>query len=283
MFHKSSLSAIENMLGKRDRVRQAIASQVGRLTALLGTLQESQRVVEDALAAETVGEGTSGDVSKARKKLAAVQGDISSVGEVLAGLRRSVAKLGPELAAEHGKLSAEMPAYYATMKEDFIREYTAAAEKFSQVLGKKQAIEALIQERLDLPMPAPTAVDLADLAAPDNRLRESAEAITLAGTPPPYDLPGVPKQFHYDASKVYQLRKDFSDPSGPGMPAGSLICEATFAPGWSRFLVETGDAITANDPAVQASEDSARRLQVEQCRIESEALQRAPSPSGRVM
>jgi hypothetical protein len=75
-----------------------------------------------------------------------------------------------------------MPAHHAAMKEDFIREYTAAAEKFSQVLGKKQTIEGLIQERLDLPMPAPIAANLEDLAAPDTRLREAAEAITLADT-----------------------------------------------------------------------------------------------------
>jgi hypothetical protein len=280
---QSALSGVESALAKRAKVREAIASQIGKLTALLGTLQGAQRALEDVMAAEAIDEAGAGDVAKSKKRVAGIQNEIASISETLAGLRRSMARLGPELAKEHAKLSEQMPEHHAQLKSDFLEEFRVGVEKFSQLLGKAQALQELLQEHLDLPMPAPIAANLGALATPDLRLRESAEAITLAGAPPPYDLPGVPKQFFYDSSRIYQLRKDFTDPSGPGLPAGTLISDASFETGWTRHLVEVGDAITANDPVVQASADSARRLQVAQSRIESEALMQTPSPSGRVM
>jgi hypothetical protein len=279
---QSALSGVESTLAKKDRVRQGIAVQVQKLTSMLCALEESRRALEDVMAAEAIDEAGAGDVAKAKKRVAGIQNEIASVSETLAGLRRSMAKLGPQLAEEHRKLSAEMPAYHATMKADFIREYTAAAEKFAQVVGKKQAIEALIQERLDLPTPAPIAVDLGEPAKPDTRLREAAAAIGLIGSSAPMDLliPGPHR--HYYPDRIYQLVRDFADPSGVNLPAGTLVIAASLEANWLAALVRVGDAVLPDDPAWQASSDAARSVEMQRSRIASEALHQAVSPLYRV-
>jgi hypothetical protein len=239
-----ALFGAEAALRARDKVLKALQAEELKLRELVIRRVESERALVSAETAEALGEAA--DPSGARRVLSEALAAIERQKLVLGGLRARLVSQTTEIEGQRLAVKAAIPEHVERVRADLVDEWAKGAAAFAALLGKRQAIEALIGQLTELPAPRPAAVDLpADVAAPWQmleRLGAAIDEVTAWGQMaiwPDVDAlrPGGLRP--YDPSAVYVLSRAYGERC-----SGEFIVEASLAPGMLFHLVQIGDAVS---------------------------------------
>jgi len=267
---KGALASAHQILESRGKLLSVIQKEEAGLSELIKQRVAADRALIVAETAEVLGDPA--DVPAAQKQVDAVMAAISKQGARLAGLRGALAKQAPELAAARDAIAQALGEHTDAIKSDFEKEWAAGVAAFSALQGRRQSLETRVG-KLSLAAPSSTAVTLpVDVEAPFVAKEQIEGAISeLAGldrwstyTPATNARPFTP-------AGVYQV---ISEHAGLGA-IGTLVMEASAAPGYVRHLVNIGYLAALTDSewseSVNAAQQAELKIQAERRAAEARA------------
>lgn len=249
------------VVNRFQKLQSAIGSEVaGPLSEAVAELQAADASVSAAeIAAATGATNETASVENAKARRAEAREAVDEIATRLRGLRGGLMKMIGDVVAAHDGIKSAMPEYLAALKTSFEAEWAAGVRAFSELLGRRAAIEAALGEKLTLPSPAPTSVPendtLATAQTEARSLRNCLDTIkgwgADASAQTGWDGHRLPDIQPHD---VYVLRKDSC-----GLPAGTAVVEASLNPGRLRRLAALGEATPVTNTAIENAGWDARR------------------------
>ena len=256
-----TLGAAEAALADYAKTGEVIAQQVAGLPALALKRLDAERGLDDAKAAQALGEPA--DVARAEKHLQAALAVLDAKADLLRGLRARLVGLAPKLAEAHSQLSAELPEHNQNLSASFAAKWSEGVKLFEALLGERNALEQVLGAPMDLPAPTPTPSKPGEAGRPHETATHLETAVeTLVGmakaaTAPPAIVPIGSRAVTYDPAGIYVMRR-----ASDGLAAGTLVVPASFSEGVLCSLVHSEWAIPHVDPRLQTILDDARRSQL---------------------
>jgi hypothetical protein len=254
------LQTAEAVLERQQNFEAAIRNGVADLSGLIVSRVDAERTFRRAEAAAAIGEPAA-DLQKAKKASAEAKSALESASLRLNGLRTALGEMGSSLVENYEVLSTELPRYNAAIAAAFEKEWRLALTNWNLMLGRRQALETLLGQALDLVEPVPVVVTLsADATRPSDTLSALEKSIkSIAGGKALAERPVSPS---YSAVAVYRMTSDRMTPQG--ISRGAFVVDATFRPGELARLVEFTEArpVLARDvePGVLAAASKAAEL-----------------------
>jgi hypothetical protein len=261
MQTETVLRAAETVLEKKNKFDSAIQTGVSELQSLIVARLETERTFRRLEAAAAIGEPAP-DLAKLKKAAADARVALDQASLKLSGLRSAVGELGCPLVESYTLLSTELPKHFAAITSSFSEEWHCALTAWNLALGRRRALEALLDQELDLDEAAPAPVTLsADTTRPSETLLSLEKAIKhIAGGKALAERPVAPG---YDAQGVYRVTSDRM--AHQGILRGAFAVDATFRPGELARLVAFSEARAVLDrdvlPGVVAAATKATEIE----------------------
>src|ERR1035437_6487420 len=171
-----------DILSRKEQIEGAIRDGVTSLAELIETHMRTSREFCRQEAAQSIGEAAPG-LEKGRKAAADARSALDQASLKLNGLRTALGQMGSSLVENYEVLSTELPGHFAAITSSFSEEWHCALTAWNLALGRRRALEALLDQELDLPEPVPAPVTLsADTTRPSETLFSLEKAIkNIAG------------------------------------------------------------------------------------------------------
>src|ERR1017187_9720881 len=232
------LQTAEAVLERQQNFEAAIRNGVADLSGLIVSRVDAERTFRRAEAAAAIGEPAA-DLQKAKKASADAKSALESASLRLNGLRTALGEMGCSLVENYEVLSTELPRYNAAIAAAFEKEWRLALTNLNLMLGRRQALETLLGQALDLGGTVPGVVTLsADATRPSDTLSALEKSIkSIAGGKALAERPVSPS---YSAVAVYRMTSDRMTPQG--ISRGAFVVDATFRSGELARLLEFKEA-----------------------------------------
>jgi hypothetical protein len=248
-------------------IEAAIRTDVDRLPELVETCRAAEQDLADVeIAAAGIDAGKdTGAIKKARGTLESSKQALVAASDRLNRWRMKAVSLAPSLAEAHQEACEAMPKFRARLTEAFRPTYEAAAEAWMKAQSERRALEFAVgslplREPEAVPMEIPPGFEIPatimkDLEAHLGKIAKDAKAAGDTAV-----LPGEPALPTIDPCAPYVLKHDAG-----GLPAGSVVVEATFSPNRLRRYIHIGWAVPATPAAMskarRAAEGALRRIE----------------------
>ena len=246
MFEKSlitrALSGATKALESRNKILKVLKREEDGLDTLIHARVEAERAVVAAETAEALDERS--DVASARQRLAGVVDSLGKQSARLGGLRLRLAQQVPDLQAQRASLKEALPGYIESVTSAFASEWELGARAFAALRAKRERLQALIGERLELPEPEPVSTsDGPEADAPWTAIKDLEAALdeianwSRAADWPVVDamLPGAHPP--YDPTAVYVVTSPQC-----GREPGTYVMDSSFVPGTLAHFIQIGYA-----------------------------------------
>src|ERR1035437_5320614 len=234
------LRTASTVLETKNKFDNAIQQGVTDLSGLIAARLETERTFRRLEAAQCIGEPAAG-LEKSRKAAADARAALDQASLKLSGLRTAVGELGGGLVESYSLLSTELPKHFAAIVSAFEAEWGSALTAWNLALGRRQAIEALLDHALDLAEPFPAPEQLAaDITRPSETLAALESNIKSIANLKKIGERQLKPGTYYDPSKIHKIISTRWETRG--VPKGSLVCDASFEPGRLSQIIELGEA-----------------------------------------
>jgi hypothetical protein len=259
---KTILQTADAVLEKKNKFDNAVQAGVSELQGLIVARLETERTFRRLEAAQCIGEAAP-SLPAAKKSAADARVALEQASLKLSGLRTAVGELGGGLVESYSLLSTELPKHFAAIVSAFEAEWGSALTAWNLALGRRQAIEALLDHALDLAEPFPAPEQLAaDITRPSETLAALESNIKAIANLKKIGERPLAAGTYYDPSKIHKIVSARWEIRG--VPKGSLVCDATFEPGRLSQIIELGEArpVLARDvePGVLAAASKAAQI-----------------------
>jgi hypothetical protein len=242
MFHEqieTVLSAAEVILQRKEKIELAINGEVAGLSGLIAERLATEREFRKLECQAAIGGPASG-LKEARKSVADAQAALDSATAKLGGYRMQLGEMGTDLVRDYEQLAAELPQYNARIIGAFAEEWAAALASWSQMLGRRAAIEGVLGQSLDLPDPVAVPAELGDLARPHETVTALSAAIKSIARAKSISERPLKSGTFYDPTRIYKLVSDRWE--SQGLPKGTFVVDASFEPGRLAQILEFEEA-----------------------------------------
>jgi hypothetical protein len=254
------LRAASAVLGTKSKLDNAIKTGVSELQGLIVAQLETERTFRRLEAAAAIGEAAAG-LEKAKKTAADARAALEQAALRLGGYRAALGETGSALVESYNILAAELPRHNATIVSEFEEEWRSALTNWNLALGRRHAIEALLEIPLDLAEPVPATVTLSDdTTRPSETLSALEKSIqSIAGGKSLAERPVAPG---YDPARIYKMTSDRM--AHVGISRGAFAVDASLRPGELARLLEFKEARPVLDrdvlPGVVAAANKAAAI-----------------------
>ena len=137
------LRTASTVLETKNKFDNAIQQGVTDLSGLIAARLETERTFRRLEAGAAIGEPAAG-LEKSRKAAADARAALDQASLKLSGLRTAVGELGGGLVESYSLLSTELPKHFAAIVSAFEAEWGGALTAWNLALGRRRALEALL-------------------------------------------------------------------------------------------------------------------------------------------
>ena len=230
------LQTAEAVLERQQNFEAAIRNGVADLSGLIVSRVDAERTFRRAEAAAAIGEPAA-DLQKAKKASAEAKSALESASLRLNGLRTALGEMGCSLVENYEVLSTELPRYNAAIAAAFEKEWRLALTNWNLMLGRRQALETLLGQALDLVEPVPVVVTLsADTTRPSETLAALESSIKAIGNMKKISERQLKAGSYRDPHAVFKVITDRWE--SRSIARGTLIIAASVEPGRLDQLIE---------------------------------------------
>jgi hypothetical protein len=230
------LQAASAVLERKAKLETAIADGVAELQNLILAQLESERTFRRLEAAAAIGEPAP-DLPKAKKAAMDARAALDQASLRLNGFRAAVGELGSPLVESYDALASVIPGHNAQVVEGFTAEWQGASRTWALMLGRRCAIEGLLKQSLDLPEPAPPAVEIsADLARPAETLSALEGGIKAIASAKKLSERPLKAGSYRDPLAIFKVTTSYLERRG--IAKGTLLIAASLRVGELDQLIE---------------------------------------------
>src|SRR5581483_3363865 len=242
------------LLSRIEKLNQTIERKAqDELGAVLKERIEADAQLAERETAAALGDANEASVKSARAKVAGLNSKIDECSSSLAGLRAGVLTLGGDIGRAHGALRKELPAYGASLRENFERRWREGGAAWAALQSERRALELLTGEELKgLPDAAATEFDVGEETRHPYSLLERLEKALRAVVSLHRDGRDH-SDVHVHPHSVFKISRDRW-----GFHAGDLVCEASLPDGRLRALISFEEAHAVKNPHIKEAASAAR-------------------------
>jgi hypothetical protein len=230
-----SIKAAGAVLERKAKLETAIADGVAELQNLILAQLESERTFRRLEAAAAIGEPAP-DLPKAKKAAMDARAALDQASLRLNGFRAAVGELGSPLVETYDRMALEVPRHNAHVAAEFAPEWHAALSNWNLALGRRAAIERVIGQSLDLPEPAPAAVQIGDAARPAEVLSALETGIKAIASAKKLSERPLKAGSYRDPLAIFKVTTNYLERRG--IAKGTLIIAASLRVGELDQLIE---------------------------------------------